>query len=610
MKKFVQEPLITCAAFCGVLFFFPPLQAYLPQPEEFRIGLADVTLFSGAIFILMVILSVGALAILKSRRPKFAKGLLAVMRGLTIAIFVQNCFFTWHYGAVGQRAIPWGNFSYGLIDTPFWILCLFLAWRYRGALAKVSPKLAAFFLIYSSFHSVFLFLENRGHHKYGNTPSREDNVEIRNSFSTNKNVIVVVIDELQSDFFEELTNSYPNLKTDLDGFTYYRNATACYAYTHPSVPNILSGEKWSGARPWDELGKELMARHFLPRELKEKGFHVDLHMGPSGPFEPDDTMAELVPTHSRSPWMWLKRKVGRMSYVYDFALFKVSPHYVKRFVMNDYQWVFSGRTARFSQRLEDVRKLIDVSSDEDLLELNRNGRVEDFYVLTGLAYPTRPIERNVFKYFHLMGAHYPWTITERLAIDHSRPLNPSYSNDLLVFKTPEDLKTARASYRGQAYAYIQLVQKALFEKLKASGLWDNSLIFLIADHGNGNDGFDVRPTEAFGYQGDKGAALPMVLMKPFGAHGAMKMSDAPIELGDIPKTILGALGLPNETYGGLDITQISPDEKRKRHFSIVNLRAEPGSRHISHEGSFPIYEYEIDGFAWDDRSWRVNKVIR
>ena len=68
--------------------------------------------------------------------------------------------------------------------------------------------------------------------------------------SPERNVIILLVDTLQSDIFEELVNENPELKRELPGFTYFRNSSGLFPYTHLSIRALLTGAHY---RPLEKL---------------------------------------------------------------------------------------------------------------------------------------------------------------------------------------------------------------------------------------------------------------------------------------------------------------------------------------------------------------------
>jgi hypothetical protein len=94
----------------------------------------------------------------------------------------------------------------------------------------------------------------------------------------------------------------------------------------------------------------------------------------------------------------------------------------------------------------------------------------------------------------------------------------------------------------------------------------------------------------------KAAGLPMVLVKRINGSGPLAVSDAPVCLGDIPRTVADELGL-DARFPGLSMFSVREGERRERVYrGFVGPQEDV-------DYLAPLYEYAVNGFAWDDESW-------
>ncbi len=108
------------------------------------------------------------------------------------------------------------------------------------------------------------------------------------------------------------------------------------------------------------------------------------------------------------------------------------------------------------------------------------------------------------------------------------------------YDPPEPFKS---KYRGQPYvgeiAYTDSVLGRLREFLKQSGLLDNTIVVLTADHGEGLGDHDEQTHAFFVY--DSTMRVPLIVRTPWGDKGRPR---APISATDIAPTLLDLTGLP------------------------------------------------------------------
>jgi hypothetical protein len=128
--------------------------------------------------------------------------------------------------------------------------------------------------------------------------------------------------------------------------------------------------------------------------------------------------------------------------------------------------------------------------------------------------------------------------------------------------------------------------------------------FIVGDHGAGFQGQELHlgPGMPGAKEGDaltqpaRINALPLILVKSFGAAGALRTSDAPVSLSDIPATAFQALGLDVDAPGA-SMFAVDPHAARERRYLMYS-----GRDIYSYYGNMD--EYLVSGPGWVDGSWR------
>ena len=170
---------------------------------------------------------------------------------------------------------------------------------------------------------------------------------------------------------------------------------------------------------------------------------------------------------------------------------------------------------------------------------------------------------KMFKFIHMYGAHPPYTMTENYQ-------ELSYD----VWRTSDD-EMALSQMKGSlkiVYEYIK--------QLKETKKYDNSLIFITADHGA-----SIRDEN-----GEETAVnFPILIVKePYEHNEELIYSYAPVCQDDIIATIRKISGIDSSVKG---IGEYE-NEKRIRYFYATS-------------GSRPFWKYQIDGEVCDNDSWKL-----
>ena len=105
---------------------------------------------------------------------------------------------------------------------------------------------------------------------------------------------------------------------------------------------------------------------------------------------------------------------------------------------------------------------------------------------------------------------------------------------------------------------------------------------------------------------ERSYALPLVLFKRPGERGPMRVSDAAVSLGDVPRTVMEALGLASDLPG---TSMFAPDIRPERSRRVLFYR--PGELRLADDYFPPLREFSVSGFSWLEESWRqTGRVFR
>ena len=506
----------------------------------------------------------------------------------------------WNYGLFDGNVIEWDALAYrGYIELAV-IAAVIAAALLRPVQIRVLavPFAAALLIIQSLALGIRVHnnpvIEQQFHRLGFDAVHKYD-------FSEKKNVIVLVIDSFQGDFFQEILATDSGAAEAFDGFTYFRNAVGGYPVTAFSVPLILTGKYFDNSVPRDVFLREsYLSDTSVPRILKTHGFQVDMYPPISFFYADEETCSNWgakIPKRSPSRALFNGDVMHDISQLLDVELFRIGPHFLRYRIYNNREWLLRNVSAVFfpvascssSPEQEDrpppPALFPEKSLKDDFVRLIND---MDFYVSASAEQPT-------FKYYHVMGLHPPLVIDETL----------SYHD--------KEMGNNRESYVRNARGRIALAALML-DELRKNDLYDNSLIFIIADHGRGNIPVRTdlcgRPLESSDtsriHPGIISNALPLILVKPFAAHGTLTVSDAPVSLANIGPTILDALGIPLSDLRSASLFAIPDNAAVTRHFFD-----HPWGARDQKSAFLPrMTEYEITGFSWFAESWHKKQTIR
>jgi len=163
---------------------------------------------------------------------------------------------------------------------------------------------------------------------------------------------------------------------------------------------------------------------------------------------------------------------------------------------------------------------------------------------------------------------------------------------------PFKARYAKAPYDGEI-AYIDSVMGKFFTQLKTSGLYDDTLVVLTADHGEslGAHGEDTHGIFLY----DETIHVPLVMKLPRKAVAGTRIDDR-VELADIVPTVLGAAGIavPGKVQGQSLLGFLEPD----------TAAGSVAAQAWQDRGAYSQADYGHIAFAWSaEQSVRVGKYL-
>jgi len=503
------------------------------------------------------------LSVLLTYRPfALSLGLACVLPTLLLP---RRLALLWAAGCSAVALYLWayGTFvvyDFGLIDGRNWRIQPHPAGMAVEALLVVAALIAAFVVARRNPGAVagalsVLVLGNglsaaSAIHADSRTPPPSMELSSLYRFSEEKNVLVVLLDSMQSDIFEEVVRENPDLEGALEGFTFYADTAGVAPSTYLTMPAIHSGLVYDGASSMRGYFEEGVRRKSFLNELSRKGYESVL-VNPTSGLCPERvrvcaTDTEVLGGGSSAS---LVRDAASLL---DLVLLRVAPLGLKRSVYNEGRW-------RLAPLVEDPRLAHHVVRGNNLLG--------------GLAAKLSAARRApTAKFLHLFGTHLPMVLDQRC-----------------VFRA-ETVRWSRDNYKVQVGCSLEAF-RALLAALRREGVYDSTAIALLADHGTGMESARVAP-EASAPVNPMivGLANPTLAFKPMNAKGQFRRSNDLVSIADVSAIIC-------EDVGDCVGRRRAPGAGRA-YGSFVWRQSYIKEDHIP-----GIVGYEIRGSLFDTRNW-------
>lgn len=544
------------------LCLFIPLQIYAGNTDEFNASFVSiVTSYLPYALALIGILSLVGVTMTQDGLRRYH----AILAAVAILAWLQGNILVWDYGALDGQAIDWyaGKWR-GVIDTSIWVLLLVIAISRFQRFGRIL-KGAALFAVGIQLGTAAITTSRA----WDSLLAAPDSVAVADAaeeifrFSDKGNVVHIVMDGFQTDIFSEIVSDSQNAdyRDALGGFTLFSNNVGVYPYTQLTVPALLTGKIFRNEEPVEQFIDAALEGPTILRLAAEHGYEVDI----AAPIGLKNKYAKAPHTHaygiSQSDHVrQTDRVVVDAAKLLDIALFRSVPHFAKALVYRDQLWVFQTSV-----------------NDESYLHMQF---FSDLAFLDQLAH-RMSVGRNapVYKMMHLMLSHRPTVGNEHCKFDGIRATN-------------------RENVTMQARCGLSGVFSVL-RRMRELGIYDNSLIVLMADHGawvpvesggQVDTALGTSPTNI-------AMAIPVLAIKPPGAGGPMQSSDAATSVIDIPATIADLLELPSD-FPGTTVFAKGANEKR-RHLTYAYGNNPEFDGYL-----FTMQEYEISGSPFEPDAWR------
>jgi len=384
--------------------------------------------------------------------------------------------------------------------------------------------------------------------------------------SSEENICVFITDALGVKQVREALEKYPELYEQLDGFTFYENNISAQLGTFRSTVQMLTGEiyttRYSVTGYWDRA----WAGRNIIDILRENGYGSNLLISKTATFGHFDHLHDRADNLSVLNESDVKIKHSQiLKTTLNISFGRAMPYFFKAKFFSRFDAGFSNDFFKWP-------------SDDILPRAINNGTDIKFYnhlKTTGLYTQN---ERKTFALSHLNCAH-----------DKGYRYNP-------------DEDTVELYDDGDSIHGCFAILNEYFRQMKELGIYDNSTIILVADHGS----YENLKLGELELTGEITSAL---FIKPGNTRGNLK-KDAESELSNdnFRASIMQIAGLPHDDFGSsyFDIIDGRLPQKRVLYSGYnYGLVYENGKYKITRDGSDLGLRgvYEITGDANDFSNW-------
>ena len=371
--------------------------------------------------------------------------------------------------------------------------------------------------------------------------------------TTGQNVIVIMLDRAMGTQAPYIFNEKPELLEQFDGFTYYPNTDSYGVATNFGSPALYGGYEYTPEKMNERDTELLVDKHdealkVMPVIFDENGYEVTV-LDPSYAgytWIPDvsiydeyeginayiaegyfDYFKDVVKNGAQTDSFSRLKEIRNRDFFF-YSIMKVSPLVLFNTIYNE------GRYNESILIVDDPELQI---NEQDFIN-NMSGN-DSFFLDSYAALKMLPeitvvddSETNTFLMMANKTSHSPCILQEPDYIPAVSPDNSAYDVDMAERYTVDGVTMKMVNekqlshYHVNMAAYIQL--GAWFDYLREQGVWDNTRIIIVADHGTDLFQFDMY------YAGvDVEVFMPLLMVKDFNSTG-FTVNDEFMTNGDTP----------------------------------------------------------------------------
>ena len=493
---------------------------------------------------------------------------------------VTYLFFGTKLGTLSSVLILENSFSYTLAEKLINLLSILLAAGVMVLLYNKFPKIAEGLALILALVGVVMSMSNMNNIRKSYTELADRLVIEYPSIPLStggRNVMVLMIDRAPGFLVPYIFEEIPELQEQFDGFTFYPNTLSFGAHTKHASPALFGGYDYTPGAICEDTDTTLVeaqnqALTVMPLLFRDEGFEVTVCDPPyAGYMSPPDLtvfqgpgfeginayMTEGVINSDDLNIAAFKIELWQRNF-FCYSVFKVCPLILQNTVYNrgNYNMADVGLSDNSGYTIPQIG--YSMSSSVGVSE----GFMEAYAVLSGLPSITdiRDDDTDTFMYIDNETAHSPMLLSE-----------PSYEPSQEVDNTAYDLANAgrfdvtvngfvlrmdsyntMRHYESNVAAYMELGR--YFDYLREMGVWDNTRIIIVSDHGTMNYDISFFGSDTVIRDEDLVSGVeafnPVLMVKDFGATGFTVCDDI-MTNADVPYlATYGLIDNPVNPYTG------------------------------------------------------------
>ncbi len=435
---------------------------------------------------------------------------------------------------------------------------------------------------------------------------------------TGKNVIVFMLDRSIGQYMPYIFNEKPELAEQFSGFTYYSNTVSFGKCTNTGSPALFGGYEYTPAeidKRSDEalVEKQNEALKVMPVLFEQNGYDVTVCDAPYANYQwiPDLSIYDDYPDiHTYLTSGKFNGVVVSASQLFEtdqrnffcYSIMKTSPLALQHFLYNNGNY--------FKQnKYDSSASTTETDTPEEVAgTAAMQGFLNEYNVLKNLPNITEVTDDNTNSFLMMNNdiTHMDLILKEPEYVASNDVDNTEYDAEH-VDRFTVDGKTINMD-APRAYAHYEVNMAAMiqmgkwFDYMKANGVYDNTRIILVADHGFPLGQYQsLITTSSTGEEEDLNGFFPLLMMKDFNATEFTTSTEF-MTNGDVP-TLATSDVIENAVnpFTGKAITNTEKTAHKQYLFASTDWDATTNNGNVF----TPADWYSVENDAWDINNWKL-----
>lgn len=386
---------------------------------------------------------------------------------------------------------------------------------------------------------------------YEKEVAKEKETQFIKLSKTGQNVVVLMLDRAIGEYIPYIMEEKPELKEVFSGFTYFPNTVSFGAFTNFGSPALYGGYEYTpvemNARDQESLQeKQNEALKVMPVLFAENGYDATVVDPPYGNYQwysdlsiyDDCENVKALHAETGEYMDLLSEDEEQVSTVkpdslkrnfFFYSVYKSVPLFMQPGVYDDGNYLSTVNSESAPLDSDD--------STKDVLTSKKTSTIpetflESYAVLGNLTKVTDVMEDgdNQFLLMRNSVTHEPvnleapnYSITGEMQYTGAEAAQVVNGKAMLM-----DTEEQQSHYDTNMLAMLKLAE--WIEYLKEEGVYDNTKIILISDHGRGLDQFENEKVDGY----DIEWVNPLLMMKDFNTEGELLTNDTFMTQSDVP----------------------------------------------------------------------------